>query len=183
VAEAQAFLARAAACETLDQLRAFKPAQIIDAIVAVWRVRPARDLLDELATLPPMADEDDRCWNTAAYWMTVAYPYVAFADLAAERLLRPAIRLLLDRACFGDPGEIMRGLRHALEAIVDLDWTALADDCLAAIQTARPGTVLWATEQLAILDDPRARPIFEELVRSPHERIREAAAIGLDRLD
>ncbi len=94
-----------------------------------------------------------------------------------------ALRLLLDRACYGDPGEIMRGLRHSLEAIVDPDWPALADVCLEAARSPRPGTRLWAIDQLAILDDARARPVFEDAVAHAPEEIRERAQMGLDRLD
>jgi hypothetical protein len=140
------------------------------------------EVLSVLAALPPLADESDPCWDDQAYWIDVAYRYVALADVAARRRLRAAIRPLLDRACYGDPGEIMRGLRHQLEAIVNPDWAALADVCLEAARSNRLGTRLWAIDQLAVLDDPRARPVFEEALRSESEEIQQSARIGLRRL-
>jgi hypothetical protein len=44
-------------------------------------------------------------WDNKNYWSDFAYRYVALNDVAAER----AVRLLLERACNGDPGEMMRG--------------------------------------------------------------------------
>ncbi|MBO0701004.1 MAG: HEAT repeat domain-containing protein, partial [Zavarzinella sp.] len=89
----------------------------------------------------------------------------------------------LDRACYGDPGEMFRGLRHALEAIVNPRWSELADICLEAARSPRRGTRLWAIDQLTVLDDERARPVFEESVRSDTDEICRRAAIGLERLD
>lgn len=159
-----------------------KPFELIDALVRERSDRSDQAILDELVALPPLADEADPCWLDDAYWMRVAYPYVALADLAAARRLRAAIRPLLDRACFGDPGEIMRGLRHALEAIAKPDWIALADICIAAIASDRPGTVLWAVDQLRVLADERARPVLLELVGSTHDEIASTARIALERL-
>src|SRR5688572_29865330 len=90
--------------------------EIIRGMAEAWRGRPDEDVLAALRSIPPLVDEDDASWNDNAYWMGVAYPYLALAGVAAERRLLPAIGLLLERACFGDPGETMRGLRHDLEA-------------------------------------------------------------------
>jgi hypothetical protein len=158
------------------------PHEIIAALVAARASRTGKEILAELAALPPLADEDDPCWAGKKYWQRVAYPYIALADVAAARRLRRAIKLLLDRACYGDPGEIMRGLRHGLEAIVTPDWSYLATVCLKAARSPRLGTRLWAIDELAILDDPRAKPVFEEAMRTAPERIREIAEIGLERL-
>lgn len=161
------------------------PAQIVAGLADRYRQSSDPQIVAALGALPPLRDEDDPAWDDEVYWSGVAYPYLALADVAAERRLWPAVRLLLDRACFGDPGEIMRGLRHSLEAIANPDWASLADACIAAITSAstrRPGTVLWAAEQLAILDDPRAFPVFEKLRHSEHARIREVAELGLARL-
>ena len=163
-----------------NQLRPF---EIIDAMVCERNQRSDEAIIGELNELPSLADEDDACWNDDSYWTRVAYPYLALAQLAATRRLRAAIRPLLDHACFGDPGEIMRGLRHALEAIVNPDWAALADICMAAIESGRPGTVLWAVDQLVVLEDERTRPILQELVRSKHEVITRRAKIAIQRLD
>jgi hypothetical protein len=158
------------------------PQHVISDMIAERAGRTNAAILAELKALPPLADETNRCWEDATYWQTAAYPYIALSGVAAERRLRPAIRLLLDRACYGDPGEIMRGLRHALEAIVNPDWKTLATICLKAARSDRLGTRLWAIDQLSILDDPRAQPIFEEAVRDGPEEIRWRAQIGLDRL-
>jgi hypothetical protein len=139
-------------------------------------------VLGELAALPPLPDEDDSVWEQDATWQE-AYRFGALADVAAVRRLTPAVRLLLDRACYGDPGEMLRGLRHALEAIVNPRWSELADICLEAARSSRPGTRLWAIDQLSVLDDERARPVFEESVRSDPHEISWRAQIGLDRLN
>jgi hypothetical protein len=163
-----------------DELRPF---EIIDAMVRERTRWSDGDILDELNHLPSLADEGNACWDDAAYWNRVVYPYLALARLAAARRLRAAIRPLLDRACFGDPGETMRGLRHDLEAIVNPDWMALADVCMDAIKSDRPGTVLWAVDQLMVLDDPRSRFVLQRLVRSRHEEIAWRARAAIERLD
>lgn len=99
-------------------------------------------------------------WEGEYVWTHIALPYLALADIAADRRIGGAINLLLAKACFGDPGEIMRGLRHNLEAIVDHDWTTLTDACIEATRSPRLGTKLWALHELAILEDDRARPVF-----------------------
>lgn len=158
------------------------PYQIIDDLVAEWGMRSDDDVLAALASLPPLADESDPCWENDGYWHRVAYPYLALAGVCANRRLRSAIKLLLDRACFGDPGEIMRGLRHSLEAIVNPDWAALTEVCLTAAQSDRPGTRLWAIDELTVLEDPRAKPLFEEAIRNAPRDIRWRAEFGLERL-
>lgn len=80
--------------------------------------------------------------------------FLAFADEVASRRLLQGVRLLLDKACFGDPFETMRGIRHSLEGAVDGDWAALNMICLGAADSDRPGTRLWAVNELAILRDP-----------------------------
>ena len=160
-----------------------RPFEIIDAMARERSQRSDQAIIDELNELPALADESDACWNDDSYWTQVAHPYLALAQLAASRRLRAAIRPLLDHACFGDPGEIMRGLRHALEAIVNPDWAGLADICMAAIECGRPGTVLWAVHQLSVLEDERARPMLQEMVRSKHEEIARQAKIAIQRLD
>lgn len=158
------------------------PHEIIADLAAARESHSDSEVLAELAALPPLADEDDPCWEQDDYWRRVAYPYLALANIAAARRLRSAIPLLLDRACYGDPGEIMRGLRHNLEAIVATNWSELADACLEAARSTRLGTRLWAIDELTVLEDPRARPIFEEALRTAPEGIRWRAAAGLERL-
>jgi hypothetical protein len=141
------------------------------------------EILAEIEQLPPLADEDDPIWGKESYWQEVAYLYLALSDVAAERKIRPAVRLLLERACFGDPGEIMRGLRHRCEEIFDPDWTALADVCIASCASKRPGTRWWAIDQMAILGDPRTREVLERALNDEIGEVRRLAAVGLEQLD
>lgn len=158
------------------------PLEIINAIASEFDLSSDAEVLAALADLPALEDETDDCWVSLDYWESVAYRYLALAEVASIRRLRPAISLLLDRACFGDPGEIMRGLRHSLEAIVDPDWAALADICMGAAISDRPGTRLWAIDQLTVIEDPRAEPIFQNALRTEPSIIAEIAEIGLERL-
>jgi len=139
-------------------------------------------ILAALAALPPLPDEGSLEWAEDATW-DQAYRYLALAASAASRRLIEAVPLLLERAAFGDPGEMMRGLRHSLEAIVNPDWDALASICIELASSARPGTRLWALDQLGILEDERARHVFEAASSSTSSDIREAGERGLWRLD
>jgi len=139
-------------------------------------------IIAKLKSVPALADEDDPVWDKEEYWRTTAEVYVALSEISAERRLRPSIRLLLERACYGDPGEIMRGLRHRLEAIVSPDWAYLADICLDLAGSPRKGTRLRAISQLAILDDARAKSVFERAIETEPPWISVAAAGGLERL-
>jgi len=159
------------------------PAQIIADIASGLSARSDEAILAALAVIPALADEDDPCWNTDAYWHAIAYPYLALWDIAAERRLRPAIPLILDRACFGDPGEIMRNLCHTLEAIVKPHWFELTEPCVQALQSPRAGTRLWAAHQLGRLRDPAAFPALEQAAQDviPWVREKVASAITLTR--
>jgi hypothetical protein len=158
-----------------------KPHEIIADMVAARASMRDADVLAELALFPSLPDEGDSAWEEDATWQE-AYRFVALAEIAAARRLKPAIRLLLDRACYGDPAELFRGLRHYLEAIVDPNWSALADICLEAAGSERLGTQLWAIDQLIVLEDTRAAPIFEAALHSVAEEVRWRAKIGLERL-
>jgi len=160
-----------------------KPYELIQDLVAQRASWSDADVMAELEQLPPLADEDDPVWDNEDYWNDFAYRYIALSDVAAERRLRPAVRLLLERACNGDPGEIMRGLRHASERTFSPDWSALADVCIELSASKRAGTRWWAIEQLMILDDPRARRVFDKALCDEVAEIRDVAAIGLERLD
>ena len=139
-------------------------------------------MLASIVALPPLADETDARGDAEEYCHAAAYPFLAAAEVAAKRRLRPAVRLLLERACYGDPGEIMRGLRCAFEEIFKPDWTSLADEYLALARAERLGTRLWAIDSLIAVNDARAVPVFEESVRDDPHGIRCRAEIGLQRL-
>jgi hypothetical protein len=153
----------------------------IAELVADHSVRTDEEILAELKELEPLADESDACWSDRDYWNT-ANLYLALANIAAARKLRPAIGSLLERACYGDPNEIMRGLRHNLEAIVNPEWSYLTEVCLEAAKSSRLGTRLWAIDELVLLQDPCAKSIFEEAVKNDPEELRWRAQNGLDRL-
>jgi hypothetical protein len=158
------------------------PYVIIANLAKARETHSDEEILAELSALPPLADEGDTRWGSDDYWHQTVYRYLALADIAAARRLRPAIKLLLERACYGDPGEIMRGLRHGLEAIANPNWAELADICLEAARSPRLGTRLWALDELSVLEDPRAKPIFEEALQAAPLEIRRLAGIGLERL-
>ncbi|GMU66323.1 MAG: hypothetical protein AMXMBFR36_25970 [Acidobacteriota bacterium] len=158
------------------------PAETIDRYVRERAVWPDAAILEELLALPALADEGDLIWEDDGYWESTAYVFVALCEVAAERKLDGAMRLFLERAAFGDPGEIMRGLRHTLEAIVEPDWCRLADLCLVTARSARLGTRLWSIDALVALEDPRARPVFEAAIASGPAAIASVAEIGLARL-
>lgn len=158
------------------------PMESITRLATELRLLSDEDLLARLETLPPLADEGDSSWNSPEYWQRVASSYLAFADVAAERKLRRAVRPLLERASYGDPGEIMRGLRHPLEAIFNPDWAGLADEYLAVARHERLGTRMWAIGGLMVVDDPRAAAVFEASIREDPPDISSYARIGLKRL-
>src|SRR5215471_15682696 len=159
------------------------PHELIRDLSAERASKSDAEVIAEIEQLPPLADEDDPVWNDETYWSDFAYRYVALSDVAAGRQLRPAVRLLLERACNGDPGEMMRGLRHASEHIFNPDWAALADVCIELSASERPGTRLWAIDQLMVLDDPRSWEVFNRALHDQIDEIRQIAGIGLQRLD
>lgn len=159
-----------------------KPFEIINTLVTEREKRSDCEVLSEIEDFPPLADESDPVWDECRFWTDFAYRYVALSDLAAIRKLRPAVRLLLERACNGDPGEKMRELRHCFKAIFGPDRAALADVCIALCRSDRQGTRWWAMDQLVVLDDPRAKPVFEHALADENEEVRRLAAVGLKRL-
>lgn len=152
-----------------------RPSELIEQLVRTRQRSSDEVLLAELRHLAPLADESDDCWNDAGYRREAAYLYVALGDIAAARKLRAAVPLLLEKASFGDPGEMMRGLRHTLEAIMAPDWRALASICVTALESSRAGTRLWAAEQLRVLKDPSASAALKRAMQDGVPEVREAA--------
>jgi HEAT repeat protein len=157
-----------------------KPYQIIDEMTTARSHLSDSEVLAELAAISPLADEDDPCWDTEKYWHQVANPYLALGNIAAERRLKAAIPLMLERACYGDPGEIMRNLCHVLEGIVEPNYGELSEPCLTAARSPRAGTRLWAIFQLKRLREPLAIPILEQASEDPAEEVRSAAKGALE---
>ena len=142
---------------------------LIDDLYEQFRKLSDSDLLAELRALAPLEDGDHPAWRDDLYWEQSGYRFVALAQAAADRKLVEAIPLLLERICYGDPGEMMRGIRHALEFIVKPDWSRLVDLLLPLAQSPRLGTRLWAIDELAVLRDARAEPIFRGALSDPEE--------------
>jgi len=159
-----------------------KPYKIIERYVAERSMLSDSVILTELTELAPLRDAGDPKWKTREYWEDEAYRFVALADLVAKRKLRDGVRLLLERACFGDPGEIMRGLRHPCEAAFNPDWAGLAAVCMPLATSARPGTRFWAIDQLTILEDPTAEAVFQRALSDELPDVRDTAAKGIERL-
>lgn len=133
-------------------------------------------VLEALGEFAPLPDETDPGWNTEPYPLfDQAAQFLAIANEVAERKLTSGIIMLLERACFGDPGETMRTLRHPLEATVAPDWDVLADICIEAARSPRPGTRIWATSQLGILRSPAAVDVLKDLLNDPVEWVRGEA--------
>ena len=159
-----------------------KFSEVIQRCADLYAALPDEEILRAIRSSPELADESSPKWEDDEYWNSTVASFLALADIVGERKLVGAIRLVLDRACFGDPGEIMGGLRHSFEQAVNPDWPLLADICIAASESSRLGTRLWALDQLAILEDVRAAPVFKRALLAGPEEIRQVAANGLRRL-
>ena len=102
----------------------------INDMVSPYRSRLAaladQELLDSLSNLQALPDESDPRWDeeNSTVW-DLTGELLAHADEVAARRLARGVALLLEKACFGDPGETMRGLRHSFESAVDADWAIL----------------------------------------------------------
>jgi HEAT repeat protein len=147
-------------------------------IAAPWIHESDAKLLEILSQFPIFPPERDPAWDDDELWERLMQ-FDVLADVVAERKLLAAIPLLLERACYGDPGEVMRSLRNRLEAIVQPDWQHLADVCMAMIQNPHPGARLWATSQLGVLRDPRTRQTLIDRLADAAELVRQEAAQSL----
>jgi hypothetical protein len=152
-----------------------RPSELIEQLIRARHGASDEALLAELRCLPALADESNDCWDDGSYQWEVAYLYLALGDIAGARKLRAAVPLLLDKASFGDPGEIMRGLRHTLERIMAPDWSGLTAICVTALKSGRAGTRLWAAEQLRVLRDPSASAALKTAMQDGVPEVREAA--------
>jgi hypothetical protein len=106
--------------------------------------------------------------------------YVAHADLARARRLIGAIPLLYERASYGDPGEMMRGLRHQMEAIVDPTWPVLTRLSMRAAKYPQRGARLWAIRQLGVLRDTAAFGTLVAALTDEAELVRAEARLALE---
>jgi hypothetical protein len=96
----------------------------------------------------------------------------ALADVAAQRKLTSAVVPLLEKASYGDPGEMMRGLRHQLEAIVAPDWQRLVHICLGLSKHPHRGTRLWSIHQLGVLQEAETLDYLAEALNDSADLVR-----------
>ena len=146
-------------------------------------------ILLELETLPGLPDEyDEQPWFNLNYaWeheqtQQTFTLYLALADHVRKRKLKAGVRLLLERASFGDFGEIMRGMHHNFEAAFEGSDSELADLCVELMQQPRLGTKLWALEELSRLKDRRAIPELLRALYLPTFMFSTYATMWLQRL-
>lgn len=122
----------------------------------------------------PAWDDETVLYNTSLY--------LALADQVRDRKLRAGVPLLLERAQYGDWHEIMRGLRHRLEATYDLDMDALADVCIAIMKSPNRGARLWAARELGVLRLEKSFPTLVEALSDPAKLVRFHACQSLHML-
>lgn len=158
------------------------PAKTIKIVVQQLATSSDDQVLSALAAIKPLPDESDLQWDDEPFWYMIAYRFLGVAAAARERKLRSAVRLILERAAYGDPGERMHGLRHVFDDIFAPEWPLLADEYLALARAERLGTRMWAIASLMVLDDPRAVSVFTTSLREDPEDISHFARIGLERL-
>jgi hypothetical protein len=154
-----------------------RPAEAIAALVAERVSRPASAILDELRECRPLPDESDPAWDADGPWER-AYLLTALGDVVAQRRLVEGIGLILDLLPLGDPGEMIRGMRHALESAVDPDWNRLVSVCMSRAASPRAGTRFWAVDELGVLRSPAALPVLIERLEDDVLDVAEAACRG-----
>jgi HEAT repeats len=155
-----------------------RPYEIIEELYRERLNHQEQDILKELSELPILPDEEDEAWNDDQTWRQ-AYLYVALADVAAQRKLTSAVVPLLEKASYGDPGEMMRGLRNQLEAIVAPDWKKLAHICSSLSKHPQKGTRLWSVHQLGILQEPEVLDYLTDALSDPADLVRVEACYSL----
>jgi hypothetical protein len=152
-------------------------------VTKLMEARAARTDVEILAEFEALAPLDERSATSEDAFWEHAVMYLALTEICAERRLKPGARWILEKAEFGDPGSIMRGIRHALERIYNPDWAGLAQVCIDAFKTGRPGTQVWAMSELRILEQPFARAVFEDVLQRREVEYVSDAEQGIARLD
>jgi hypothetical protein len=138
------------------------PSQIIQQMVVQRLVWPNEYILAELKAMPVLPDADDVLWEHEKTWEQLDL-YTALARVSGMKRLKEAIPLLLERACYGDPGERMRVLYPQLESAGNGDWNFLGNACCKAAKSHNSGARLWAIAQLA---DNRYRHLMHTVVEA-----------------
>jgi hypothetical protein len=157
-----------------------RPSEHIQMLGEQYSTLSDEALIEKITALPVLPDEDDKLWNDDATWTDLAYVFVALLDVARERKLSNTIALFLERACYGDPGEMMRGIRHSFEHMVAPDWDALTQICVNLLAQNPPaGARLWTLHQLGILRDTNALDAIIHALNDDAPRVREQAVQSL----
>lgn len=140
--------------------------------------RSDAEVLGELRTFEPLPPETAAAWDDDSTWER-AYQLVALGRVVEERKLREGVCEILNCMCLGDPGEMMRGMRHALEGAVDEDWDLLARACADRCRSERAGTRYWATAELGVLRDPETIDTLVELLADIEPEVSREACSSL----
>ncbi len=158
-----------------------RPTDIINRLVQELSARSDAEILADLRALPVLPDEGDPAWADQRTWRH-AYSFVALSDVISARRLREGVPLLLDRACYGDPGEMMRGLRHTLEAVYEPAYEQLQPVCIAALSSPHAGARLWASDELGVLGDRLALPALLDRLEDERAEVRWEALEAIVRI-
>ena len=161
----------------------FDSIQHVDNLMDALADTPDDHLLARLTETEPLPDEDDPRWDDLQFWIDVANPFEALTRVACSRKLLSAVPLILERMCFGDPGETMRPVCHGFEHIVNPDWNKLFPLYAKATESSRRGTRMWALFCLARLRSEDARRIFDRCLTDEDDNVRSEAERGLRMLD
>jgi len=76
----------------------------------------------------------------------------------------------------------MRGLRHALEAVVSADHNALTCYCVDAASSLQAGARLWAVDELGVLRDRTGLRALLKALGDSAENVRRTACRSLSML-
>jgi hypothetical protein len=145
---------------TTKMIEAKPPYQTINDLVQMRKKWSNEQILTELASLEPLPDEFaeneegfkiDSEWDneeTCEKALNLAYLFVAHCDIAVYRQIELSVPLLLERACYGEVGELLRGIDKAFYHIVNQDLNKLSRYCIAAFSSPRKGTRMWAVRTL-----------------------------------
>jgi hypothetical protein len=174
------FLAMPGAAQTTEKLNVNDTWTEVETLMAARSDRSDAEILAEFEAMPPL--DETSATSEDAFWQQ-AHLYLALSEICAVRRLKQGARLILEKGDDGDPGSIMRGMRHALERIYNPDWASLAQVCIDAFKTGLPGAKVWAMSELRILEQPFARPLFEDVLQRKDVEYVSDAEQGIARLD
>jgi len=151
----------------------------IQRLVGAARAQSDEEILERLARLEPLPDEQDGAWERDEPWSR-AEELVALGDVVRERQLGEGVGLILDRMALGDPGEMMRGMCHVFDHA--LPARELAEVCIERLGSERAGTRQWAAHQLGRGGVYSALGELERLAEDPAPQVAEEARAVADRL-